>query len=644
MFYFYLADQVRETGATMIDEFEEIKRGFLDEAEQCLSDTEQCFLHLEKDQSPEVLDKLFRLAHNIKGSANAVGFSELGAFTHELETLLLKIKKGEQPLHPPVVDLLLRCNDHIILFVSSLKADMEAKIDSSQLLDEIRNIGNIQAEPVASAVEEPAETAADAKLLQAAEMFEEETAPTPEAEQPQEIQAVEEAVEEIEEFAVMEPVVQQAITQHEVKKEVAHLVQAQAVKQEEKTPAKSPSASSDESIRVSLARLEGLINCVGELVILQSVLKEQTSANSSASSLMKKTVHQLGKVTKEVQNISMGLRMIPMKQTYQKMQRIVRDTSRALAKEINFETVGDDTELDKTVLEQLGDPLVHLVRNAVDHGIESAEARVANGKSPVGTVKLKSFHRVGQIVIEVSDDGKGLDGQSLINSAIKKGLLKPGTKMTEEEAHHIVFMPGFSTKEVVTDVSGRGVGMDVVKTNIDQLRGTVQIFSTPGQGTCFQITLPLTLSIIDTMIVSLEKQRYVIPLHHVYESVEASGMRTQTISESAEVLLLRGENIPFYRLGTLLGRKPTTPTNQDGCALIIRNNQSSIAVFVDAVIGQSQAVIKPLGAEVRHIKGFSGSAILGDGLPAVILDLMELVRKLHGSSASSGQKMGRISA
>ena len=618
-----------------MDEFEEIKRGFLDEAEQCLSDTEQCFLHLEKDQSPEVLDKLFRLAHNIKGSANAVGFSELGAFTHELETLLLKIKKGEQPLHPPVIDLLLRCNDHIILFVNSLKVDLDAKVDSSQLFDEIKNIANYQPDDSANGAVD--------KLLQAAQMFEEEA---PETIAP--ALDVEVVTEEAE--AALEEIVEQSIEQsaeqvveQRVEQVVHQNVHPIATKAEEKVPAKNSPPASDESIRVSLARLEGLINCVGELVILQSVLKEQTSV--AASSLMKKTVHQLGKVTKEVQNISMGLRMIPMKQTYQKMQRIVRDTSRALNKEINFETVGDDTELDKTVLEQLGDPLVHLVRNAVDHGIESAEARISKGKSAVGTVRLKSFHRVGQIVIEISDDGKGLDGQSLINSAIKKGLLKPGIKMTEEEAWNIVFMPGFSTKEVVTDVSGRGVGMDVVKTNIDQLRGTVQIFSTPGQGTSFQITLPLTLSIIDTMIVRQEKQRYVIPLHHVYESVEASGMRIQTVSESAEVLLLRGENIPFYRLGTLLGQKTSGVVNQQGCALIIRNNQSSIAVFVDAVIAQSQAVIKPLGAEVKHIKGFSGSAILGDGLPAVILDLMELVKKIHGGSAASSRpNMGRAIA
>lgn len=612
-----------------MDEFDEIKKGFLDEAEQSLTDSEQCFLSIEKDQSPDVLDKLFRLAHNIKGSANAVGFLDLGAFTHNLETLLLKIKNGEVTIDSHVVDILLQCNDHLKFFVAELKVDMNAKADSTQLLSEINGIINQQpreAAPPAEAAEASSPTLSVSVSL-SNDAIDDAFSPTK-----SEVELLQQSPDQADPFDQEQT--EEAPEVHAAAEEIP-VVQVIAAPK-----SAAPASTSEESIRVSLGRLEKLINYVGEMVILQAVLKEQTNLNGTP--LIKKTVHQLGKVTKEVQDISMGLRMLPMKQTFQKMVRIVRDTSRALNKEINFETTGDDTELDKMVLEQLGDPLVHLVRNAVDHGIEPADVRIAKGKNPVGTVRLKAYHRVGQIIIEVSDDGGGLDAQKLLASAIKKGLLKPGTQMSNEDAYRIVFLPGFSTKEAVTDVSGRGVGMDVVKTNIEMLRGSIQIFTTPNQGTSFQITLPLTLAIIDAMIILQEKQRYVIPLHQVYESVDEDKMRLQTVSEAAEILLLRGENIPFYRLSKLLGKSTVAGAGAKsasvkmGSALIIRNAQNTaVAILVDAIVGQSQAVIKPLGAEVRHIKGFSGSAILGDGLPAVILDVPELVRRVQGSSSTT---------
>jgi two-component system chemotaxis sensor kinase CheA len=265
--------------------------------------------------------------------------------------------------------------------------------------------------------------------------------------------------------------------------------------------AKAPSsggkaaAAVDESIRVSLSRIDRLMNNVGELVILQTVMSQQK--DTFASPLQQHTVTQMEKIIREVQEISMSLRMVPLKQTFQKMQRIVRDTSQAISKDVELIINGDDTELDKTVLEQIGDPLVHLIRNAVDHGIETPDEREKAGKSRTGHVRLSAQHRGSHVVIEIRDDGKGLDAKKLVAKAIEKGILKPGAVLTDEEAYRLIFAPGFSTKQEVTDISGRGVGMDVVKTNIDSLQGTVELETELGKGSSFRILLPLTLAIVD---------------------------------------------------------------------------------------------------------------------------------------------------
>ncbi|MEK6624886.1 MAG: Hpt domain-containing protein, partial [Bdellovibrionota bacterium] len=371
-------EKIISCGALM-DDFDEIKICFLDEAEQNLTDTEQCFLALERRPGPDILEKIFRLAHNLKGSSKAVGFDGLGAFTHDLETFLLKIKNGNVQLQPEVVDLLLRCNDHLKYFVAQLRADFNAQVNSEELLKEIRYYlegGNSKNPEVMAVVAE----------------------------------AEKEAIKEADSITALMAELEDA---HPAEEEIV-IPQTEAPKLAHAAVTVVP-APADESIRVSLTRLERLLNNVGEMVILHAVLNEQSSGN--ASTILKKTIHQLGKVTREVQDISMGLRMLPMRPTFLKLQRIVRDTSRALGKEISLEMFGDDTELDKTVIEKLSDPLVHIIRNAVDHGIEGPKEREAAGKSIQGTIKLKAYHHVGQVNIEIADDGRGLDARQLIASA-----------------------------------------------------------------------------------------------------------------------------------------------------------------------------------------------------------------------------------
>ena len=591
-----------------MDDFErEIKVCFLDEAGQSLSDTEQCFLALEANpKDADNLNLIFRLAHNLKGSSKAVGFDEMGHFTHEFETFILKIKNNEMEATGDIVSFLLRCNDFLKNMVDGYKADLEAKFDTQSLISEMLQLQSGQA---AAPVAEPVPEEAPAPEVVA------EAEPEVEAMPEQEAAAMPEVAE-----MAPQPIVNQ-MPQTIVAPAAASAHAAAPVK----TPAPAASAEkADDNLRVSLSKIEDLLNAVGEMVILQSVLKEQMGPDQPE--LVRRSTHQLAKVGKEIQDISMSLRMIPVKATFQKMQRIVRDTSKALNKEVQLTLIGEETELDKTILEKVNDPLVHLIRNSVDHGIENAELRLERGKSARGEVKLAAYHEGGRFVLEVRDDGGGLDPKKLIQKAFDKNLLKPGVQISDQEAYRLIFLPGFSTKEQVTDVSGRGVGMDVVRTNIESLGGEVQILSELGKGTTFRILLPLTMAIIDGMVVFVNEHKFVIPMTHVHETLSPNPDHVQTTTNMGEILLLRGENLPLYYVGDFFGFKSKKKAHEL-IALVIRNGVTPCALLVDDIQGQSQVVIKRLGPEFHAYRGVSGSTILGDGRPAFILEPPDLFNR-----------------
>lgn len=544
----------------------QLRETFLEEASQLLLSTEECFLAIE--QNPDrlgLVDSIFRLAHNIKGSANAVGFHDLGHFMHELESLFLKVRTREIKIDPNVVDVFLKCNDLLTIWIESLKSDHEAKVDSSLLLERIQSINGktlLEAhDPV--------------KKVEGFVSFDDEPPPSPS-------------------------------TDH-------------------KDQGSEPSTShphKDEFVRINLNEVDSLINDIGELVILQTVLKQQKHLVSS--SLIQKTIDQLGKITRQIQDSSMRLRMVPMQQTFQKMQRIIRDTSKALGKEINLHISGETTGLDKTVLDSLGDPLVHLVRNAVDHGIEDSDERRRIAKNPQGNIWLSAYHQAGRLVIEIRDDGRGLDPKQLMEVARKRGILNESASLSDEAARQLIFSPGFSTKGQVTDISGRGVGLDVVKTNITKLKGDIEISSTPGHGTCFRILLPLTLAIIDGMIIAInDSERYVVPISQVHEIFELSEKDHHEMGRNEEVLDVRGKVLPLLHLGKVLGR-PSSNRHHRGVVIISRINQQEFAFAAERVLSQQQIVIKKIGRDLNKISGISGSAILGDGKAALILDLEEL--------------------
>jgi two-component system chemotaxis sensor kinase CheA len=654
------------------DEFTEIRNAFLEEAEQLLAQAEQGFMDLEKrPEDVTILDSLFRLAHNLKGSGSAVGFMELGAFTHKLESLLLKLKEKVVPATPPVVDLLLRCNDQLKAFLDALKADHGAKVDSQALISEIEDTlaGKVPAVEASSAV---LQTAAESST----------TTPsitTPSLAGVEKHESEEPLAADLMAQAMAESVVALAPSTveagggapslpsaHSSGESPAPVANVGAGVPQEGVPAPQSRASTpvDENVRVAASKISQLLNFVGEMVILQSVLQEQvkmptapkegavssdggsSNGNGASAAALLVTAHQMEKITKEIQALAMSMRMVPLKPLFQKLSRIVRDTAKGLDKTIQLETNGEETELDRTVLEQLGDPLVHMVRNAVDHGVESPAERIAAGKPATGQIKIKAYHKVGQIVIEVEDDGKGLDPQKLIQSAIKKGLLPKGKTLPDHEAFRLIFAPGFSTKEVVTSVSGRGVGMDVVRTNIEALKGAVHIDSTLGKGTRFQVVLPLTLAIIDSMVVRVGSERFVLPLHQIFETFHTRDVPRQALPSGEVAVLLRRENLPCYELRRLLGRpapklssddsKPGSKgeAQEDRVNLVIRTQQFTGAVEVDEILSQQQAVIKPLGPELGRLRGIKGSAILGDGCPSLILEIPELFEQFQKRRAA----------
>ncbi|WP_412471685.1 chemotaxis protein CheA [Halobacteriovorax sp. RT-1-4] len=671
-----------------MDEFElELKMDFLEEAVQLLEDCEESFLELESgvDNTDEHIDKIFRLAHNLKGTSRAVEFSDVAEFTHEMEELILKVKKGEVDICADVIDVFLKCSDHLNNMISTLRDDIEAKFNSDEIIQLIKDvssadvehndlrISNIpdEAEFEASAQEEDEDTyhqeveedfedeelqgildneepvsfdeevVADARPSQSdmsdldrllyGESFDttEEVKPVeaPVSSTPNDLDTL------LSETAPKDPVVDNVVSlDSAAKKEEKKTASTPVAKTQAAAPKKA--AKPEETIRIGISRVEKLNNYVGELVILQTVLSECNDL--VADEHVRKSVSHLSKITKEIQDISMKMRMVPLKTTFSKLQRIVRDTSKALGKKVNLTIVGEETEVDKNILEQLSDPLVHIVRNAVDHGLEkSVEDRKSVGKSDAGEIQIKAYHEGNSLVIEVVDDGKGIDPEIIKSKAIEKGVIKNADKLSDQDAINLIFAPGFSTKEAVSEISGRGVGMDVVKKNIQDISGAVEVKSEVGSGSAFRIKLPLTMAIIEGMVTRVSEENYVVPLNLIHETVSVTEENYKKVNNVGGCIVLRGQVLPAFRLSTLLKHNVKEPSVNE-IALVVRTEDMDFAIVVDDVLRRQQVVIKSLGNDIKNTQGFMGSSILGNGRPALILDLKELV--VNKVSKTKGQR------
>jgi len=400
-------------------------------------------------------------------------------------------------------------------------------------------------------------------------------------------------------------------------------------------------AAQQATIRVDLDRVDRLIDLVGELVINQAMLAQRvTESGVPRSSNIAMGLDDLEHLTRDIQDSVMAIRAQPVKSVFQRMPRLVREVAAMTGKQVRLVTEGEGTEVDKTVIERLTDPITHMIRNAIDHGLERPEVRVAAGKGPEGTVRLSAAHRSGRIVIEVSDDGKGIDRPRVRQIAIDKGLIEVDSNLSDEEVDNLIFMPGFSTASSVSDISGRGVGMDVVKRSIQGLGGRIAITSRPGQGSTFTLSLPLTLAVLDGMVVSVCDHTLVAPLTAIIESLQPKAQDVRAIGPDAYVIAIRDTYTPLIDVGAVLGYRTTPLDPTKGVALLVEGEGGArAALMVDAIQGQRQVVIKSLEANYRQVEGIAAATILGDGRVALILDVDNVVAARRREKARSDAKL-----
>lgn len=567
---------------------DDMKQIFLEEAQALFDESEAAFIAVDEgDRSPELIDKIFRLAHNFKSSAKTVGLPHLSEFGHTFEDVLTKIKNGTLVPDKNVCTILLQTLDHFKLYVAGLRNDLAYVHDTAAITATLASLSNSAQNTAqnASLTEPMTETA--------------ELAPLPEASVPVEFL----------------PVAAVAIKPSQAPMPAA-------------PPAKSKPAE-EENLKVNRKKLDTLLNLVGELVVNQSMIAGYRSQGDLLSDQSAQTLNAMEKIVYEIQDISMALRMTPITPLFQKLKRIARDASGDLGKTIQFVTEGDHVEVDKIVLEKISDPLTHLVRNAVDHGIETDEERKKIGKETSAVVTLEAQQKEDHIIITLSDNGRGMNAAKLIAKAVEKGLVPEGTPLSNEDAYRLIFKPGFSTKEQVTDMSGRGVGMDVVQTAIKDLKGDIFIETEIGKGTKFVILLPLSLSIITGMIVGIDQKKYVVPISQLVETVELNHFKMESSTNQGQVFNLRGEVIPVYKLAKLLRHRTDNSLidSQHRPGLVTSHNGRKFSFEIDQIFGQQQIVLKKLGTEMRQLPGIVAGAILNTGEPGLVLNLTDFIER-----------------
>jgi two-component system chemotaxis sensor kinase CheA len=410
-------------------------------------------------------------------------------------------------------------------------------------------------------------------------------------------------------------------------------------KEEERKEAAAPAAKegAPQTIRVDLDKVDRLVNLAGELVITQAMLAQSVhDAGLRSTSRLGNGLLEFEHLLRELQESVMAIRTQPVKSVFQRMPRLVRELAAQTGKQVRLILEGETTEVDKTVIDRIGEPLTHMIRNAIDHGLESTEDRIASGKPAEGTVRLSAEHRGGRIVIEIADDGAGINRARVREKAIEKGLISASAMLSDEEVDNLIFMPGFSTASAVSNISGRGVGMDVVRRSIVELGGRIVIVSTPGKGSRFVLTLPLTLAVLDGMVVSVGDQTYVLPLAHIVESMKPGAADIHAYGREWELLDVRGSFVPVVRIGDLLGAGNVSGKSSGDVAILVEcESAGRFAVIVDAILGQRQVVIKSFENNYGHIEGVAAATILGDGRVALILDVDGLasLRRARGGEA-----------
>jgi two-component system chemotaxis sensor kinase CheA len=619
---------------------DDIVAEFLVESHENLDQLDRDLVALEREPgSRELLSSIFRTVHTIKGTCGFLAFHTLESVTHVGESLLARLRDGQMTLDPQLTTVLLEMVDAVRSLLSQIEATgAEGDADYSLLVGRMQDI--LDGKTPAPAPETPETSAiAPAAETAVAPVSEPETAPdatvhdTEADKEPEDLEDTED-----EDTEPLEEHVDEHVDEHveESAPAVAGAPEA-AAKQNG-----SRRSVADSSIRVDVDLLDELMNLVGELVLTRNQLLQRAATRQDGE--LQRTAHRLNLIAGELQEGVMKTRMQPIDNVWNKLPRVVRDLSISLGKQVRVEMEGRDTELDKTILEAVKDPLTHLVRNSVDHGIEAPKERRAAGKSPEGQLLLRAFHEGGQVIIEITDDGAGIDPEKLRNQAVSRGMITrdAATAMGDREALHLIFQPGFSTAAKVTNVSGRGVGMDVVKTNIERIGGAIDIVSTIGLGTTVRIKIPLTLAIIPALVINAAENLYAIPQINLLELVrldrEQAATRIETI-QGTPVYRLRGDLLPLVDLREQLGLEPVE--HDTTFIVVLQADGKQFGVVVDEIKDTEEIVVKPLGKQLRHLDLYAGATIMGDGRIALILDANALARHagmVNEASSAAGKE------
>ena len=586
----------------------ELLREFHGESQELLQNIEQGVLVLEENPADaDTINSIFRAFHTFKGGAGLLQLDALRDLAHDLESLLEAARRSELSITSEIIDLILAGGDALKQFTREIGAQLQGVNPGDPIVVPTRHLR--QRVRAALAGEPPPATPA--------------AKPSPPPPKEHKLPTAETVAHPLS-APVAEPAPPPSATG--------------------KIPVKAGSESSAKAesaagfVKLDTRKLDSLVDLAGELVIAQSMVIQDPDVQRLSSRHLARALRQLGRITTDLQRTAMSLRMVPISGTFRKMTRLVRDLATQQHKQVQLVLEGEETELDRNIVEELSDPLVHMIRNSVDHGIELPADRVSRGKPALGTIRLSASHQRGGIVIAIRDDGKGLDRDRIVAKARERGLIKPDATLTEAETFALIFAPGFSTAEQVTDVSGRGVGMDVVRRNIEKLRGKVEIQSVAGQGTTFTIVLPLTLAIIDGMLVGVGDDRYIIPTLSVRESFRPRPGMVTTVHERGEVVSVRGRLTPLLRLGQHLGTPCRAVDPTEGIIVVVESGDAARGLLVDELIGKQEVVIKNLGETFRKQDLLAGAAILGDGRVGLILDVDTLVKCQRTNNPANGDR------
>jgi len=557
---------------------------FSQESAEIIDHTEQCMLGLanaSENDKLELIAKAFRNIHSFKGNCGFMQLRDLEKVSHAVENMLDSIRNGETKLSDQNIDILLQVIDSLRSGLASFSKEGKSQIENCELMVEF----------LADIVRESSGNKS----------------------------ATEQGAGEIELAGTADE-----------KKETAVKVENTAKQQESSSIENQKQARRD--IRVDVGKLDSLIDLVGELIIAESVVLGNPLLTEIEDEKLERSIHHLQRVSSDLQDIAMSVRMIPLSATFKKMIRLVHDLSRKSGKKVNIELVGEDTEVDKNVIEEISDPIVHIIRNSVDHGIEAPNTRLAAGKPETGTVTIEAKHEGGEVWISIKDDGGGMNRERIIAKAIEKKMIKgDGSDLCDEDVYKLIFEPGFSTAEKITDISGRGVGMDVVKKNIENLNGRITVKSTPGEGSTIILHIPLTLAIIDGMLVKVGDSQYTIPLLSIRESIRAETNIITRTPDGQELVRVRDEIIPILRMHKFYNKKTDITEICEGILVIVESDSERAALFVDGILGQQEIVIKGLSVYLGNLHGISGCTILGNGQVSLIIDVSGLLKSVDKS-------------